>query len=155
MERRPTALEVKRRRLEESSDEDDPVDKSRASIPPDDDATQGSQTLEESSEILGESQYDDGIADDDAVPQQATQASTPSEDDGSQGDPGSGTDDDVESPAPQITPLSPLEEAIHDEDDYRFILYGREEQRVDTMISNGQIIFLTGSIRFQGNNPTA
>ena len=88
MAKRPT---VKRRRLEESPDEDAPVDESRASIPSDDGGTQGSQTLEESSEILGESQYDDGI---------------------------------------------------HDaEDDYRFIQYGREEQRVEAMISNGQIIF--------------
>ena len=89
MAKRPT---VKRRRLEESSDEDAPVDKSRASIPSDDGGTQGSQTLEESSEILGESQYDDC--------------------------------------------------GIHDaEVDYRFIQYGREEQRVEAMISNGQIIF--------------
>ena len=147
MERRPPTAHAARKRRLVSSDEDAPIDESSASI---DGEAQGSQILEASSQILAESQNDDGTADDDAVPQ-ASQASTPTADGGSQGETEYDDDDDAPSEMQEIKRM------IDDEEDgHQIFLFRDEEMRARQASSQmDRILFGTATIRFLGNSENA
>jgi hypothetical protein len=147
MERQPRTAHAARKRRLVSSDEDAPIDESSASL---DGEAQGSQILEASSQILAESQNDDGAADDDAVPQ-ASQASTPAADGGSQGDTEHDDDDDAPSEMQEIKRM------IDDEEDgHQIFLFRDEEMRArQESRQMDRILFGTATIRFLGNSENA